>query len=419
VKYFLPDSQDLVDPSFDFVRETRSRSRVRQRDDVYAHELFREPPYDGLLVSKAIVDGHGGGLGRYTIAQRHRLLRVGVRDFFRVEKAGRKLETMGDCGAFSYAREKTPPFTVGDVIDFYVDGDFDYAISVDHVILGYRPQFDADLPGLDLVPEEWRERQEITFELAAEFKRMHASEGLRFVPLGVAQGWSPASYANAVKTLQKVGYQYIALGGLVPLKTAEIADVVRSVSDVRLPGTRFHLLGVTRLEHFELFEESGVASFDSTSPLRQAFKDDKDNYHTSAGAYAAVRVPQVGANPRIKKAILAGQIDQAVAVERERECLQLLSAYDKAAVDLETVLEALRRYEELYDATRDRTETNRRVLEDRPWNECGCDVCTSLGIHVVLFRGAERNRRRGLHNTFVFYQRLQAELAESSMAEAN
>ena len=60
MKFFFPDSQDLVDPSFDFEKETRSDQRLRHRDDLYAHEVFSEPAYDGLLVSKASVDGKAG-----------------------------------------------------------------------------------------------------------------------------------------------------------------------------------------------------------------------------------------------------------------------------------------------------------------------------------------------------------------------
>ena len=110
MKFFFPDSQDLVDPSFDFRTEKRSETRVRQRDDQYPHEVFSAPPYDGMLVSKAIVEGTGAEAGsRYTLAQRHRLLREGVRSFFRLGSIA--IETMGDCGAFSYVREKVPPFT--------------------------------------------------------------------------------------------------------------------------------------------------------------------------------------------------------------------------------------------------------------------------------------------------------------------
>lgn len=41
VKFYLPDSQDHVDPSFDFETEKRGVMRRRQRDDLYAHEVFR------------------------------------------------------------------------------------------------------------------------------------------------------------------------------------------------------------------------------------------------------------------------------------------------------------------------------------------------------------------------------------------
>src|SRR4029450_1438148 len=110
MRFFFPDSQDLVDPSFNFEDETRDALRTRHQDDLYAHEVFDVPPYDGLLVSKAIVDGRGGTGGRYTLAQRQRLLRRGGREFFRL--GPRALLLMADCGAFSYVSEETPPFTV-------------------------------------------------------------------------------------------------------------------------------------------------------------------------------------------------------------------------------------------------------------------------------------------------------------------
>ncbi|HEX8438193.1 MAG TPA: hypothetical protein VF697_23990, partial [Archangium sp.] len=87
MKFFLPDSQDLVDPTFDFERERRSVTRQRQRDDLYAHEVFSAPAFDGLLVSKGIVDGFGTLGSRYTLAQRHRLQRLGAPQFFRVDRA--------------------------------------------------------------------------------------------------------------------------------------------------------------------------------------------------------------------------------------------------------------------------------------------------------------------------------------------
>src|SRR5215472_9852252 len=107
MKFFFPDSQDQIDPRFDLLTEEWSPLRVRQRDDLYLHEAVRTHVIDGLLVSKAIVDGQPGTAGKYTLAHRHRLYRQGVRQFFRLDAApGARVATMGDCRAFNYVREE-------------------------------------------------------------------------------------------------------------------------------------------------------------------------------------------------------------------------------------------------------------------------------------------------------------------------
>jgi hypothetical protein len=68
-------------------------------------------------------------------------------------------------------------------------------------------------------------------------------------------------------------------------------------------------------------------------------------------------------------------------------------------------------YERLYEDRRTFEDIYRETLEERPWDRCPCEVCQALGIHVMLFRGAERNRRRGFHNLFVFYNKLQGKKA--------
>ena len=52
----------------------------------------------------------------------------------------------------------------------------------------------------------------------------------------------------------------------------------------------------------------------------------------------------------------------------------------------------------------DNTELLRHTLEDKPWRLCSCSICKKVGIQVVIFRCNYRNRRRGFHNTFVFYR---------------
>lgn len=416
MKFFFPDSQDLVDPSFNFEAETRSEFRVRQHDDLYAHEVFAQAPFDGILVSMGIVESIAGtGPGRYTMAQRHRLRRVGAREFFRLPTAsddGSTIELMGDCGAFSYVREPEPPFTTDEVVDFYVDCGFDFGISVDHVILGFKAEYDAGLPAVDMVPPDWKRRQEITLERAREFLQICARRNARFEPIGVAHGWSPMSYAAAFEELQREGFRIIALGGLVPLKTHEILAILKAVAAIRRPSTKIHLLGISRVQHVPEFASFGVASFDSTSPLRQAFKDERDNYYTTDRAYSAIRIPQVDGNPKLMRRIRAGEVDQTEARQLERTCLDAMAAFDAGTADLSDVLAPLKEYEAIYDGRRSRIARYREVLEAAPWKECGCEICRKLGHHVILFRGAERNRRRGFHNVYILHQRLMKAVEE-------
>lgn len=403
--FYFPDSQDQIEPTYDFATEERSPFRVRQRDDRYAHEVHTKPPYTGILVSKAIVDGIGGA-GRYTTAQRHRLYRLGVRGFFRLDAShGEALKSMGDCGAFSYASQPTPPFGPDEVIDFYEGCDFDQGIAIDHVIFGYRAGVDVN-GGAE---ETWVERQELNFKLAETFLERWRERSCRFEPLGVAHGWSPRSYADSVARLQKIGYSRIALGGMVPLKTMQIVDCLEAIDDVRHGDTNFHLLGVTRSDKVTLFGSYGVTSFDSTAPFRQAFKDDKDNYYWRGRTYTALRIPQVEGNAKLGARIRAGEINQDDARRLERAALDTVRAYDHDRTSILKALSALRAYDEL-QGRKDLTERYRETLEDRPWQRCRCGVCRRAGIEVILFRGTERNKRRGFHNLFVFNQRLQHHL---------
>lgn len=392
MKYFLPDSRDHVDASFDFESE-RGMGQAR-----FAHDLLGRV-HDGVLVSLGTFRQ-----GRYSARERARLLDEGAPSFFRASD----LTLLGDCGAFSYVAEPAPPYTIDEVVEFYVRGRFDLGLSLDHVVLEYDASWDLAL--LDLVPTSARERQALTLELAGEF--LAAARGCGFKPIGVAQGWSPASYAAAVAQLQRIGYRYVALGGIVPLDTADLLEVVRAVADVRAPGVGIHLLGVSRLGHVAELGRLGVVSFDSTSPLRRAWLDTRHNYFLADASFMALRVPDVARSPKIRTKIAAGQLDETKAREAEHHAMTALRRLDADATRPEPVLDALLAFQDLHDEV-DRREEYRRVLDERPWLRCRCEVCRSAGIHVMLMRGAERSRRRGFHNVGVFYRRLQRELAQA------
>lgn len=416
MKFFFPDSHDYVDPDFDFQNDCEGSDRERHRTDQYAHEILDAPPYDGLLVSKSIVDGAGNKSGKYTVAQRHRLHRIGVHRFFRVNDwqtaDGAPFPIMGDCGAFSYIDEPEPPLTVAEAIEFYESCGFTQGQSIDHIVPQYRPEWDE--PGLCEVgpPLGVRERFNITLALAEEFLGEHKRRRCTFEPIGVAQGWSPTSYVEAVQRLAGMGYSYIALGGLVPLKTDQFMAVLRAVMANVPPDVRIHVLGVVRWEHLQEVVDLGVESVDSTSPLRQAFLDSKSNYYVGeAGndAYAAVRVPQIDGNARLKRRLLAGELDYDSVRTLERRCLAGIRAYDAdpTSIDLEDLLDDLDKYAKLLSPSGKWRLKNARVLRDRPWRRCECRLCREIGVEIVLFRGANRNRRRGFHNLHVAYQRVQ------------
>lgn len=58
----------------------------------------------------------------------------------------------------------------------------------------------------------------------------------------------------------------------------------------------------------------------------------------------------------------------------------------------------------------DLLEEYEQTLQDRPWEKCGCPICDEHGIEVCIFRGNDRNRRRGFHNTRQFYEEFSDEL---------
>jgi hypothetical protein len=409
IDFYFPDSIDVINPSYNFEEEEHDRGRIRIQSEVYPHQVCDRAPYDGMLVSMAIVNG------RYTLAQRQRLKRQGIRKFLRLDsEKHQSIKTLGDCGAFSYRNDPEPPYTVDEVIEFYKSLGFDYGIALDLIIFAFEEDneeefllFEDDKRKAEL--EAWKKRQEKNLLLAQEFITKVKKKKPGFHPIGVAHGWSPGSYANAFQALQKMGYNYIALGGLVPLKSEQIESCLKKISKIRRKNTRIHLLGISRIEGIASFQKYGVTSADSTAPFIQAFKSDTHNYHTLDRTYIALRVPQGEGNAKLRERILSGQIRQEVARKMEINCMKLLKDFQDGQSSIEEVADALCHYEALVTNKKPKKrDLYVKTLEDRPWENCNCPICKEIGIHVIIFRGAERNRRRGFHNLYNYYDLLKS-----------
>ncbi|MCA2411246.1 tRNA-guanine transglycosylase DpdA [Rhizobium leguminosarum] len=415
MKFIFADSLDHVDPGYDFLRDRYSENRQPYWDDVYPHEIMGYAPYDGMLVSRGIVGGTAVG-GKYTEAQAMRFRRDGARSFLRLDKPPfGHLPIFGDCGAFTYHKEERPPYTPEDTAEFYDDGRFTHGCSVDHIIF----DFDEDLTGFEGGTEDARRRFDITLENAAEFKVSTRHMSGRFTPLGVIQGWSPGSMAEAARRLVAMGYDYLALGGTVPLKASQIKACLREIREAIPQSTRIHVLGFAKADEIETFEPFNITSFDTTSPLIRAFKDAKANYYlpNSAGKlnyYTAIRVPQALENPKLQRLAKRGALNQEELVRMERSALDALRAYDRNEASIDDTLEAVLTYATpalmgapLADlpgtrAVEELRARYRRTLEDRPWKACSCPICKALSIEVLIFRASNRNKRRGIHNLGVY-----------------
>lgn len=424
MKFIYADSLDYVDPHYDFVGDRNGEGRRPYWDDLFPHELMREPPYDGVLVSRAIVGGARGG-GKYTDAQKMRFQREGARSFLRMTgpKLG-KMPIFGDCGAFSYAKETVPPYTPQDTAAFYADAGFTHGCSTDHIIF----EFDENAKGMARTSEDNRRRFDITLENAAAFRKETLRIGARYIPLGVIQGWSPDSMANAAKRLERMGYSYLALGGTVPLKAPQIRAALTAIRDAISKKTRLHILGFAKADEIESFVKFGISSFDTTSPLLRAFKDAKANYYLpnkrgGLDYYTAIRVPQATENPKLMQLARRGVINQEKLLKMERNALAALRAFDKKRARIGSTLDAVLEYAaptllgeplETLDHSKAVNELRaryERTLSDRPWTRCRCSVCQQLSIEVIIFRASNRNKRRGIHNLSV-YKRLVDALSE-------
>ena len=312
----------------------------------------------------------------------------------------------GDCGAFSYVNEEAPTISVDQAVALYESYGFDFGASVDHIpVAAVRNNGER----VELSDKKRQQRVAITHENARLFMESAIGRKVGFTPVGTIQALSSEQYAQSVRDYYEFGYRHLAIGGLVPQRDADIEKTVRAVMQVaeELPKRPWiHLFGIYRPKLQALFRELRVDSFDSASYFRKAWLRSDQNYLAADGQwYAALRVPMTS-DGRTRSRLREMDLDIDELEVQERKVLRLLSQYDNYEVNLNEVLEAILDYDS-HLARSSETESMRakykRTLTDRPWRNCHCIFCESLGIHMLIFRGANRNKRRGAHNTLMLY----------------
>jgi hypothetical protein len=411
--FFFPDWDDFVYEPFvaEQTREHRESGAVRKR---YAHELFGErTPYDGLLVSLAQLKVGKGALSR--LAENE----VEARDLRKEMRVPNRLLMFGDCGAFSYAGQKVPPFTPDRAAELYAKFGFDAGASVDHIPLPEIVELGSDgkLTRRKLSSYERRKRMELTEANAERFLKVHREKRYDFVPVGVIQGMSTASYVRYIHAYLDMGYRHIAIGGLVPRADSDILEICCAARRAIQSRTRgegenvwVHLFGILRPKLQSAFRALGMSSFDSASYLRKAWLRSDQNYLSADGKrwYSTIRVPLSDSQPMQDAASEAALTPETLG-QMERRCLTALEGFKGTQATMQEVLDSVNEYGPLLQRRGEDNhfiEKHTTLLKDRPWEKCRCPFCRSAGINVVVFRGASRNKRRGLHNTWVFYHKV-------------
>ena len=212
---------------------------------------------------------------------------------------------------------------------------------------------------------------------------------------------------------RSMGYRYLAFGGLVPRSDNEILEIVEAIH-TKITTLKckpwIHLLGIFRPSLQAHFRRLGVNSFDSATYFRKAWLRSGQNYLGSDGKwYAAIRIPPTSDPRTLQRLKLSGFTESKIQCLEEK-ALEALRAFDNGEKSLKACLRAIIEYDKLLSrgegVEEGLLETYKRTLEDKPWKQCKCQMCQSIGIDVLVFRGLNRNKRRGAHNTLQLFNQI-------------
>lgn len=408
VSYFLPDWDDLLDEHFDFESDQFSGGSRQERNDKHCCILMNPKRMcDGVLVSLAQHVTSKGPLRRIMGTETYSLAPRNMRNLFGLD---RDQSLFGDCGAFSYVNDDEPAISVEQAIALYELHGFDFGASVDHIPV---PSIMRDGGKVEISNDDRQARVEITKANAERFIDLARRRNVGFIPVGAIQALDPSGYAETARLYHQLGYRFIAIGGLVPLSDALVESIVSEVMSVAAtlkPRPWVHLFGVFRPKLQATFRRLKVDSFDSASYFRKAWLRSSQNYLAPNGKwYAALRVPMTS-DGRTRQRLEESGLDIKTLEAQECRVLRLLCQFDRDEIGTKEVLDAVIEYDECLTRSSDARSLRtvyEKTLEDRPWRDCDCPFCREAGIHVLIFRGSNRNKRRGAHNTLMLYGSLE------------
>jgi len=443
MRYFSPllwYNGERVDKGYDYDREVSQFDNLRERvaNKICGYNFHTGTLADGILVSRSLLESSTNLTnedGRWkvkTYSKDH----WNILDYARTK--GLDYTSFADPGTFSHANKFKLPdylYETDKMIDYYQDLQYDLAGSVDWPIIEkVRVQKDTGkFEYVELDDKTKEMRRALTIELATDFKKCCDRRDLDFVPFGTIQGYSIESYRTSLREILRLGYKYIAIGGLPSYSEKQVVELLPTITaEIKRAGYRpgIHLYGrFPSPRYVGFYLENCVTSFDNNSPFLAASRTACNYYHPEF-AYNTEQVPVYDCfSIRIPA-------ERGPLLHRlKRRDLELWSvAMDKCGKAFEDFVrvrkkasdENIDRFLDSYDdmnlflqearmnkvnkrrLKKDRT-TAENALRGRLWEVCPCESCKELGAHIMLTRG-QRIPHTFLHNTYIQYQRFIKEL---------
>lgn len=438
------------DRDFDFTldRPTNDLSRdERSKKKKFGYQFFEDPLADGMLISRTMLDvvakvkqDHGK---TKIITPYNKTGYSDIRSFLKIQD--RDFLTFADPGTWSFANELKLPdhlYETDELIAYYDGLSFDLAGSVDWPIIDKITIKEGNTrKKIDLSDELKEYRRNLTLELAQEFlTKCNKRDNLSFVPFGTVQGYDEKSYRDSLKRVLKMGYPYIAIGGLPASSEKYVLELIPMIAkEIRKANYRpgIHLYGrFPSPKAVKTFLECGVTSFDNNSSYIAACSSGNswdpayiENSESSPDfCRYNIRIP----SPRSRLlASLKKKVDEDEWLEACKVADKTFKLFLRASDTMKK--KHLTKFYDQYDYMNGflnkyrgtkmgerKLETVSRAcrdgMESRMWERCGCSSCSELGTHIMLTRGHPRIPHTHLHNTTVQFERYTRELKAAKKA---
>lgn len=430
-----------VDPNYNFDEETEDKSRRK-----YGYEFCKEPLCNGLLVSKTMLEER---TNIKQVGSKFQLYPKGNNTYFysnirRYLSLKKNLHyiTFADPGTWSYAHKLELPdflYDTDSVFNYYNSLRFDLCGSVDWPIIDkIRINNNGKIHFRDLSIKEKEHRRRLTTELAKSFmKKCSRTKRVNFVPFGTVQGYSVNTYISSLRKILKLGYKYVAIGGLPSYSEKKVLELLIDIRKcIRKYGDGnigLHLYGRFPSPNAVLpFAKAGVTSFDNNYSYIMAAKTqcnvwnpeflfDEDIKVPNFPCYG-IKIPSIRGKAIVsfKKKSEKNLVD--IIIKSANACYSSFVDFNRSQTPRNTK-KFMISYKKMYLCFQKYKVSNlsqtkldsiffaaENTLLHKTWKRCGCTACKKSKSHISLLRGGTRIYYTFFHNTYTQFARYLKEL---------